>query len=150
MLAIAMQIKDSISHSTRPKVHRLPASVVRPKPVLSIVTPQEEPKKAKIGWLLAALPMALALAAGGWTLTRHKGLSGSITVGTPITTAVLPDAAGDASGQKDTIILQGDADAIVGQLVKIPAENEHITEIKSVSEIDNNAGRELLSIISKY
>ena len=48
------------------------------------------------------------------------------------------------------ILLQGKSESIIGQLTKIPVENEQITEIKAVSDIDNGAGRELLSIISKY
>ena len=48
------------------------------------------------------------------------------------------------------IALHDDSEHIVGQMAKIPADNEQIVEIKSVNDIDNRAGRELLSIISKY
>lgn len=50
----------------------------------------------------------------------------------------------------NTVIFHGNSDFIVGQMAKIPLENEQITEIKPVQNIDNEAGRELLSIISKY
>jgi hypothetical protein len=50
----------------------------------------------------------------------------------------------------NTVIFHGNTDFIVGQMAKIPFENEQITEIKPVQNIDNEAGRELLSIISKY
>src|SRR5581483_9918244 len=49
-----------------------------------------------------------------------------------------------------TILLRGQSEAIIGQMAKIPAENEPVIETKAVSEVDNSAGRELLSIISKY
>jgi len=49
-----------------------------------------------------------------------------------------------------TIVLKGVNESIIGQMARIPLENEQITEIKSVSDIDNSAGRELLSIINKY
>ena len=54
------------------------------------------------------------------------------------------------NSQGKTIILQGKNEAIIGQMARIPTENEQITEIKSASEVDNKAGRELLSIINKY
>lgn len=52
--------------------------------------------------------------------------------------------------QGKTIILQGKNESIIGQMARIPLESEQITEIKSVSEVDNSTGRELLSIINKY
>ncbi len=48
------------------------------------------------------------------------------------------------------IVITGDAGTIVGQMARIPAENEQVTEIKSPSEVDKETGRELLSIIGKY
>lgn len=61
---------------------------------------------------------------------------------------VLAQITDDSRGK--TIILQGQNEAIIGQMARIPLENEQITEIKSASEVDNSAGRELLSIINKY
>jgi hypothetical protein len=55
----------------------------------------------------------------------------------------------DASLGK-TIVLQGQNDAIIGQMARIPASNEQIVEIKSPQDVDNSAGRELLSILNKY
>lgn len=49
-----------------------------------------------------------------------------------------------------TILLRGQSEAIIGQMAKIPAENEPVIEMRAASEVDNNASRELLSIISKY
>lgn len=49
-----------------------------------------------------------------------------------------------------TIVIKDDKQAIVGQMAKIPSQNQQITEIKSVSNVDNNIGRELLSIVGKY
>jgi hypothetical protein len=91
-------------------------------------------------------------------------LIGSPSVGT-VTVAVahLEPSAGDAmaslptmraiSGGNDssqTILIEGKTEAIVGQLARIPSENSSISDIKTVSEVDNRTGRELLSIISKY
>lgn len=55
-----------------------------------------------------------------------------------------------ADVKRETIILQGNKESIVGRMARIPMQNEPITEIKSFSEVDNSAGRELLSIINKY
>ena len=67
---------------------------------------------------------------------------------TPASTPVQDQLTDDSRGK--TIILQGKNEAIIGQMARIPLENEPITEIKSASEVDNSAGRELLSIINKY
>jgi hypothetical protein len=57
----------------------------------------------------------------------------------------------DSTKKANTIIsLHNNSDYIVGQMTKIPVENEQITEIRAANDIDNHAGRELLSIISKY
>lgn len=73
--------------------------------------------------------------------------------------SMLPAAIGDAQAapalplhdkSSSTIMLTDDSSTIIGQMAKIPLENEHITEIKAINDIDNGAGRELLSIISKY
>lgn len=49
-----------------------------------------------------------------------------------------------------TIYIKGNSEVIVGQLARIPTESGSIADIKTVSDIDNRAARELLSIISKY
>lgn len=71
---------------------------------------------------------------------------------------MLPAAISDAQAapalplndKGSTIMLRDHSSSIIGQMAKIPLENEHITEIKAINDIDNGAGRELLSIISKY
>lgn len=49
-----------------------------------------------------------------------------------------------------SVVLQGHNAMIVGQMAKIPLENEQITEVKPLQEVDNGAASELLSIVSKY
>ncbi|NBO19710.1 MAG: hypothetical protein EBV03_10915 [Proteobacteria bacterium] len=50
----------------------------------------------------------------------------------------------------NTIVLRDHSTSIVGQMARIPLENEHITEVKPLQDVDNVAGRELLSILNKY
>ena len=64
--------------------------------------------------------------------------------------ASIPDMQRLQTDTNQTIIIEGKSEAIVGQMAKIPSENGNIADIKTVSEVDNRAGRELLSIISKY
>lgn len=74
--------------------------------------------------------------------------------------AHLEPSAGDAmasipqmqavTANSQTIHIKGNQQAIIGQLARIPSESGNISDIKTVSEVDNRAGRELLSIISKY
>ena len=49
-----------------------------------------------------------------------------------------------------TIVIAGQSGAIVGQLAKIPVPEGQMAEITTRSEVDNNTGRELLSIVNKY
>lgn len=66
--------------------------------------------------------------------------------------ATLTDMQPAAGNKKDSniIVLRDQSTSIVGQMARIPLENEHITEVKPLQDIDNAAGRELLSIINKY
>jgi len=175
---------------SRPKIHRLPASVPAPVPHV--------PEKAPLipgffaFWFimiagLAALLVSLnretiivaaksipAVAVISDKLPNDKALAPeAVPAPAPAVKAPAPSAdtsllispgIGDAQAATNMPImasLQPDRSAkvisltdnsggIVGQMVKIPAENEQITEIKALRDIDNDAGRELLSIISKY
>lgn len=64
--------------------------------------------------------------------------------------AALPETQRLSLKNSRTIHIQGPSESIVGQLARIPSENGSIADIKTVSEVDNRAGRELLSIIGKY
>ena len=48
------------------------------------------------------------------------------------------------------IMLKDKSSVIVGQMARIPLENEQITEVKPINDVDNRGGRELLSIVGKY
>jgi len=49
-----------------------------------------------------------------------------------------------------TITLKDKSGSIVGQMARIPVENEQITEVKAINTVDNGSGHELLSILNKY
>lgn len=162
----------------RPKIHRLPAScAVRKQPklagqlracapymaggavvlgLLAAIPPQPAGDKAVAGQAEAKrlpqisvtppLPKEAPDEAQTVTKTAEKQARFAMN------DAALPSLSvsiTDGSAGK-TIILQGGTDSIIGQMARIPLENEPITEIKSASDIDNHAGRELLSIINKY
>ncbi len=139
----ALAITDSVP---KPKLGRPPApsaAVVHPK--LALITPRPRGKKSlwKIGALLSVV------ASVGILLLMQSSFQRPAPPG-PAQAEALPGGELLAEDANQMIVLKGDSEAIIGQLAKIPAEHEHITEIKAVSEIDSNAGRELLSIISKY
>jgi hypothetical protein len=52
--------------------------------------------------------------------------------------------------QGKTIIITSDNGSIVGQMAQIPDRMETPGNIKTMSDIDKNTGRELLSIVDKY
>jgi hypothetical protein len=146
---------------SRPKIHRLPAPAVRaPRKRLGI------PKRAVFwtGVTLAFLSASFSIKTQP-VITAATTLPAVAVVSNRIIQAdeaegdyMLPAAIGDAQAAPalpldksgSTIWLQDNSSAIIGQMAKIPLENEHITEIKAINDIDNGAGRELLSIISKY
>ncbi len=70
--------------------------------------------------------------------------------------SLIAGAIGDAQAAPSTgkpgttIMLKDQSGAIVGQMARIPLENEQITEVKPINNVDNGGGRELLSIVGKY
>jgi hypothetical protein len=135
--------------SPRPKVHRLPGHLLRPA---------KKPSAAgliflKSGTMLAVIFMVFIglsqiipqLSATQGSVAQTLQVSASIPVAEVMVATLRPEKSKDG-----TIVIVGQSGSIIGRLAKIPAQNEQITEIKPVSEVDNKAGRELLSIINKY
>lgn len=171
MSAVLTSPLPGVAISTRPKIHRLPAAAPRKlEPIL--------PKKlftalpyivggAVVLGLLAAIPPQhreqdlhvskaatvpkISVTPEADTASAEKPAEAKMAMvdakSAPVQ-AVQPAAKDETNGK--TIVLQDKNDKIIGQMARIPAESEPITEIKSASEVDNNAGRELLSIINKY
>ncbi len=141
-----MSASATVTTPSRPKVFRPPAP-----PPQKIATPSGN---AKVVWLLCGLVL-LALAVASVVVQKRADRPGSATAGKspPADSDLSPivsDAAASSENSGKTIVLQGPSGTIIGQLARIPGQTEQITEIKAVSDIDNDAGRELLSIISKY
>jgi hypothetical protein len=158
----------------RPKIHRLPAScAARKQPKLPGHLRACAPYAAGgavVMALLAGIPPQPAGDKTSVNQTQAKRLPQiSVTPQAPKAAQIPPKAAQEPASFSmndaplpslsarvtdcpacKTIILQGGNDSIIGQMARIPLENEPITEIKSASDIDNHAGRELLSIINKY
>ncbi len=141
---------------SRPKIHRLPASLSSPEPRYSLRSFRIARGVRMLG-LLVVVSVALFI---GSRLSGPSSIGGDATV--TVAAARLSPASGDAmasipdiqtlnpDGTSKTIHIEGKSEAIVGQLARIPSENSNLSDIKTVSEVDNRAGRELLSIISKY
>jgi len=139
----------------RPKIHRLPPAASH--------SPEKHPYTANSSglWRWGAFLFVLGLV---WTVGQKQATAYfkhdtlKLAALAPVENIQpesilqpLSDAQAAALPERPaTIMLRGSSETIIGQMAKIPAENEQITEIKAVSEVDNNAGRELLSIISKY
>ena len=147
-----------MNSASRPKIHRLPVSVVR-KPSKVKASAQ------RLGLAVTVLMvMSIAAAIGVQCYgvyqksTPTVAMLPQISVGVQdggVDASLIGDAQAAGHGalvdkSNKIISLHGDSEYIIGQMAKIPAENEQITEIKAVNDIDNHAGRELLSIISKY
>ena len=132
--------------SPKPKVFRLP-----PAAPSKSLKPQQLPSIGYLWRLGAALLVLGVLWPAATVFFAHDV---SKTSAEPTLEGILPpvsDAQAAAPGEKlPTILLRGQSEAIIGQMARIPVENEPIIEMQAVSTVDNNAARELLSIISKY
>jgi hypothetical protein len=134
----------------KPKVFRLPpaAAISLPSPVKFA----PEPRVSRAWrWGSGLLTLALMWSVATVFFTRDV----SKTAAEPGLEGILPPPVAEAQAAlplegPSTILLRGRSEAIIGQMAKIPAENEPIIETQAVSAIDNNAARELLSIINKY
>jgi hypothetical protein len=145
---------------SRPKIHRLPVSLSSHKrsgpQQLSSFVQQHLVSHAHRGMKMTIL---LVTVSAGLFIASQM-VSGSRHTDNPLAVARLEPASGDAMASiprmhamgrnNKTIHIEGKSEAIVGQLARIPSENGNISDIKTVSEVDNRAGRELLSIIGKY
>ena len=61
------------------------------------------------------------------------------------------DAQAASAGKANKVItLHNNSDTIVGQMAKIPSQNESITEVKPANEVDKQGSRDLFSIVNKY
>ena len=149
---------------SRPKVHRPPFLDVDASVKTSAVVRRDRRplgRSLRLAGILALVMISIVL------FEKHSvnvADSGSVRIVTLPAILVGSQAAsdegsliGDAQASvvspnksNGIISLRHNSEYIVGQLTKIPVENEQITEIKPANDIDNHAGRELLSIISKY
>lgn len=66
----------------------------------------------------------------------------------PITSTLTNPAPAEKSSS--TIVIKDENSSIIGQMAKIPVQNQPITEVNTVSNVDKGGKQELLSIINKY
>jgi hypothetical protein len=145
--------------TSKPKIHRFP-----PKPPRkSAQTPSVEKKPGKSGWfvlaaatvLLTTITFIVLIGSPGPGRSRQDMRESIVTE--PIKADVSPLAIQGAVAsplspeeQEKTIVIQEGGDAIVGQMAKLPPTSQSPSEIETISKVDKQAGRELLSIINKY
>jgi len=155
---------------SRPKVHRLPAGGRRKNQkkallpgfllfwaavlVMLIVVSLSIKKEpvVKEATMLPAVAVVSDRMPSEPVDTKTQGTSSilSVSVGdaqaapTPVPVYTAPANSGD------TIMLKDRSSMIVGQMARIPLNNDQITEVKPINTVDNGGGRELLSIVGKY
>ena len=143
---------------SRPKIHRLPASVLGRRDPLAANQKAIAASVAVLGVLTIIAYMADKLIyRNNDQPAQEKQVQAAapeIPEEVPDETLVTPDIAqlapSSAVRQVQTIVITGQDEGIVGQMAKIPGRNAQIGEIESVSGIDNRTGPELLGIVNKY
>jgi len=126
---------------SRPKIHRLPAAPSRHS---------KKPAQVNVP-LLIALALGVTLIAASHLISKDYTSNPAMADAPdalPMSSTFANNAASDKSSS--TIVIKGQDGSIVGQMAKIPAQNQPITEVKTVSNVDKGNGRELLSIVNKY
>ncbi len=128
----------------RPKIYRLPAA--RPQKKAALL-----PKHAFFGAFCLAATALVVMGTGSLLAhiasdeAENKVISDAAAAfpppGKPQTRTVK---------QGQAIVITGNNGGIVGQMAKIPVQNEQIVEIKTVSGVDKRTGHDLLTIIGKY
>ena len=164
------------NYAVRPKVYRLPpAAPVR-------VTSPRQLKRSTASFLFLSMALGAGMLAVNpmENFTFHDAgtvtMLPTISIGAHETLVEDTSLIGEAHASIGTaahanvpvapnapspsiISLRGHSDSIVGQITKIPLDNEQITEVKpdnapenkvSENKVDKPANRELLSIVSKY
>ncbi len=63
---------------------------------------------------------------------------------------IQPMAAKLQENADKTIIINGKEGGIIGQVTHIEPSDEQVTAIKTMTEVDNRANRDLLSVVNKY
>lgn len=131
---------------SRPKIHRFPAATPRRRKI------SLNPVLLRTGLMITALVIVVMMIGRLMNLTSTTQLSVTNTLKnaspSPVSTALAAVSPEKMGG--NTIVITGKTGTIVGQMARIPSQNEQITEVKPVTEVDNRGGPDLLSIIGKY
>ena len=135
-----------ITHS-RPKVHRFP--------VAAKASRFERAKK----WASARTPQDKAYILSGVSAV-FVFLGVAVHISKLWDGALIPEASAHALPQpaipnfiennNKTIVFKGKEGGIVGQVTHIEPSSEQAGSIKTMSEVDNRANRDLLSVVNKY
>lgn len=126
---------------SRPKVHRLPVAASRFA---------KTPRTVNIP-LLIALGLGVTLIAASHLISKDYTANPAMAELPGVLPAIKISSSPEISDKTSaTIVIKGQEGTIVGQMARIPAQNQPITEVKTVSNVDKSTGRELLSIVNKY
>ncbi len=129
----------TLPHS-RPKVHR---------PPIRVASGQQRP----------VLGLLLGVALGLWLLSSLRaGGPDPVAEMTEMKTAIEPAQRVEQPQSQqavvaktaDTIVIQGDNQAIIGQMARIPVYSKGSAEVQTVTNLDKEDGKELLSIVNRY
>ncbi len=138
-------------YSSKPKIHRLPASPPLPRKMRVLRAFLSMPLDRKV-FALCGFAGAMMLSAVFIQVAKTVS-SGENAIVSPASAATFAHLSHGATSEKKpekSIVISDTDGAIVGQMAKIPAQNEQVTDIKTMTEVDNRAGRDLLSVINKY
>jgi hypothetical protein len=144
---MAPYVKGAVITHSRPKIHRFPvpkkaSRLARAKQWLALRTDQDK------AYFLSAISAVFVFSA---VIIHISKLWGGAFIPEASAHAVVPPTTMQMVEKADkTIIINGKDGGIVGQVTHIQPAAAEVTGIKTMTEVDNRASRDLLSVVNKY
>lgn len=135
------------SSIARPKVFRVPAAKRESKNVLHALYAwgKNNGPIVRTCSVLAALTVVFAIISNQHDSTmQHK---------TPVSKekfTLFGPSESNAATLEQPFVISGKNESIVGQITEMPAESKELDQIKTTTDVDKTANRDLLSVVNKH
>lgn len=140
------------SPGSRPKVHRLPSGLFPPAPELppSFFSRLWQRKHGVYAATIIMSTVMLVWLVQGFSSMISQKVSDMAGAETGLSSPISGAYAASEARELESIVINADSQTIVGQMARMPDYQAAPAEVQTMSDVDKEGNRELLSIISKY
>ncbi len=144
---IKLFVKGAAITRSRPKVHRFPASAKASRfaRVKKWVASRSDRDKA---YVLSGVSAVFVVSAIIIHISKLWG--GAFIPEASAHVIVQPAVTINQEKSDKSIIINGKDGGIIGQMATMPTQADTAPDIKSMTDVDNRASRDLLSVVNKY